>query len=253
MTEELSITSLKALFRFPFREDQWQGRFAVGSALTLASMFIPIVPALFVGGYTLRVMRQTLAGRPPTLPAWDDWGELARDGLRLFVVNLAYFLPALIVWIGGMVLYFVTSFYLPIAASTGADEVEMFGAFLVMIFGSMAVMFLSMALGSLFSILGAIALPLATAHFAAHDDLRAAFRIRQWWRILKADKLGYFVAWVIVAGLLTVLYTGSMLLYATMILCFLIPFLVAPIGFYVALVGAALFGETYRESAALVA
>ena len=67
-------------------------------------------------------------------------------------------------------------------------------------------------------------------------------RVHQWWQILKADKLGYFVAWVIVTGPGAVLYTGSMLLYSTMILCVLVPFMVAPTGFYVGLVGAVLFG-----------
>ena len=250
MSDELSTTSLKALFRFPFEGAQWQGRFAVGSALMLVSTFIPIVPTLFVGGYVLRVMRQALAGQAPTLPAWDDWGGLTRDGLRVFVVGLVYFLPALLVFVGGMVLYFAGTFYLPFAAGAGADEADVIASFMLLIFGSMAVMFLSMALGLLFSILGAVALPLATAHFAAEDRLGAAFRVRQWWRILKADKLGYLIAWVIVAGLGAVLYTGAMLLYSTMVLCVLIPFLVAPIGFYVALIGAALFGGAYRESAA---
>jgi hypothetical protein len=80
-----------------------------------------------------------------------------------------------------------------------------------------------------------------------------AFAVRQWWRILKADRLGYFIAWVIVAGLMGVLYLGVMLGYYTLVLCFLIPFVVAPVGLYVALVGAALFGGTYRENVATLA
>jgi hypothetical protein len=252
VSDELSMNSLKSLFRFPFEGPQWQGRFVVGSALMLAGMIIPIVPSLFVGGYVLRVMRQALAGQAPSLPEWDDWGGLTRDGLSVLVIGLVYFLPALVVWIGGMALYFAGTFYLPFAAAGGADEAQAFTSFMMLILGSMAVMFLSMALGTLFSILGAVALPLATAHFAAEGRLGAAFRLRQWWPVLKADKLGYFIAWVIVAGLLTVLYTASLLLYSTMIFCFLIPFLLAPIGLYVALVGAALFGQTYRQAAAAV-
>ena len=98
----------------------------------------------------------------------------------------------------------------------------------------------------------AVGLP-GGGRLADEDRLGAAFRVRQWWQILKADKLGYFIAWVIVAGPGAVLYTGSMLLYSTMILFVLVPFLVAPTGFYVALVGAVLFGGSYRESAAALA
>ncbi|MGD8399267.1 MAG: DUF4013 domain-containing protein [Anaerolineae bacterium] len=253
MAETFSIAPLKKLFQFPFEAAQWQGPFVVGSALYLANFLIPIVPGIFVAGYVLRVMRQTLAGQAPALPKWDDWGGLARDGLSVSVIGLVYFLPALIVWIVGMGLYFAGTFYMPFAAAGGADDAEAFASFMMLTFGSMAIAFLSVALGSLFSILGAISLPLATAHFAAQGRLKAAFRVRQWWRILKADRLGYFVAWVVVAGLLAVLYVAALLFYSTMILCFLIPFLVAPIGFYLALVGAAVFGETYRESTATLA
>jgi hypothetical protein len=250
VAEELSTASLKKLFRFPFSMPNWQGRFAVGAALTLASSVVPLVPLIFVAGYVLRVMRQVLAGQEPTLPEWNDWGELTRDGLKVMLINLVYFAPALVVFVVGMGLYFAGSFYLPFAAGTNPDQPDAVAAFLLLIFGSMAVLFVSMALGTLFAILGAMALPMATAHFAAESRFGAAFRVRQWWRILKADKLGYFIAWVIIAGLVAVLYISVMLAYYTLVLCFLVPFLMAPIAFYVALVGAALFGGTYQESAA---
>jgi len=39
-----------------------------------------------------------------------------------------------------------------------------------------------------------------------------------------------------------------MMLYATLVLCMFVPVLSAPLLFYLALVCAAVFGETYRES-----
>ena len=113
-------------------------------------------------------------------------------------------------------------------------------------------MFLSMFLGTLFSLLGAVVVPVALGHFVAQGKLRAAFRVRQWWHILKADKLGYFVTWIVMAGLIGMAYIGFMLAYSTLVLCCLLPFLMAPFGLYVTLVGSALFGQTYRESQALL-
>jgi hypothetical protein len=252
MSAESSMAPLKRLLRFPFQEAQWQGKFVIGSALGLAGSVIPIIPTIFVWGYCLRVMRQAIAGQAPALPQWDEWSDLFRDGLSAFAIGLVYFLPALLVWLVGMGLYFAGSFYLPFAAATGGDEVEIITQFMLITFGSMAVMFLAMALGTLLMILGAIALPMATAHFVAEGRLGAAFRVRQWWRILKADRLGYFAAWVVVAGIFAVLYAAMMVLYSTMILCVLIPILAAPISFYLFLVGAAVFGETYRDSAAVL-
>jgi hypothetical protein len=218
--------------------------------LILANYIIPIVPGIFVAGYALRVMRQTLAGQDPELPAWDDWGELTKDGLRGMLVNLVYFLPALLVFAVGMALYFFGNLALPLSTSMSGDPDQMIEALPAIVFGSMAILFISMLVGTLFTLLGAIAMPAATAHFVAQDDVVAAFRVRQWWRILRTDKLGYFISWVVIAGLFTVLYSGIMLAYYTLILCCLIPILMAPLSLYLLLVGAALFGETYRESAA---
>jgi len=250
MSETMSTLSLKRLFRFPFQAPNWQSRFLVGSALILANYVIPIVPGIFVAGYALRVMRQTLAGQEPELPAWDDWGELTKDGLRAVLVSLVYFLPGLLVFMGGTAIYFFGNLYLPLATSASGKPDEMLVALPAILLGSMAILFISMLAGMLLSLLGAISMPAATAHFVAQEEVRAAFRVRQWWRILRTDKLGYFISWVIVAGLLAVLYSGAMLAYYTLILCCLIPILTAPITLYVLLVGAALFGETYRESSA---
>ncbi len=251
MSESLLFPSLKKL-KFPFQGPGWESRFVVGTALILANYVIPIVPAIFVGGYILRVMRQTLNGQEPALPEWDDWGRLAKDGLSVALINLVYSFPALALLMGGMALYFVGTLSFPFAASTGGKPQEQAISILLITLGSMAVLFLSMLLGMLFSIAGMIAMPVATAHFVAQDSLGAAFRVRRWWRILTADKLSYLIGWVIVIGLTGLLYLASVLASYTLILCFLIPFLMAPIGLYISLVGAALFGQTYRENAALV-
>ena len=253
MTETLTTISLKKLFKFPFQEPNWQGRFLVGSVLILAGFFIPILPGIFVAGYILQVMRQVIAGQEPTLPAWEDWGKLAIDGLQAMVVGFVYYLPAMVVMFGGMSLYFFGTFTFPFMAANTTDPAQAMGSFMAFTFGSMAIMFLSMALGMLLLLVGAVATPMATAHFVANDRLGAAFRLREWWRILRANKLGYFVAWVVVFGLSMVLNFGTMLLYYTIVLCCLMPIVDAPILFYVGLVAAAIFGQTYREGVALQA
>jgi hypothetical protein len=64
--------------------------------------------------------------------------------------------------------------------------------------------------------------------------------------------MGYFVGWVVILGLTTILYYALTLAYTTVILCFIIPLLMAPAGFYLSLISAALFGQTYRESVVLL-
>lgn len=243
---EITISSLKTLFRFPFQGPDWRNRFIVGSVLSFAGCIIPIVPSIFVAGYLLQVMRRAIQGEELTLPAWEDWSRLGVDGLRALLVSLAYFLPGLIVFIGGLVLYFAASFSLPFFMNA-ADETSALAPLLLLL-ATMAIMFLSMFIGSILLLAGAIPWPMATAHFVAQDRVAAAFRVREWWPLLTRNGLGYFIAWVVTLGLAGVLYLGAMLAYYSLIGCFLIPFLAAPLGFYLALVGVALFGATYRES-----
>jgi hypothetical protein len=254
MLEATATTPLKAVFRFPFQGSNWPERFLIGSAFIFAGFIIPFLPTIFVYGYALQVMRQAIKGQDLTLPAWDDWGKLGIDGLRGMVVNLVYLLPGALVSIGGMAIYFASSFAFPLmmgAAEQGRDETLAL-TMVMMFFVSFAIMMLSMFLGSLLGLLGTLPLPMATAHFIAQDKLATAFHVREWWRLLRANWLGYLISLVVAAGLIAVLYIALMLAYSTVCLCCLIPIIAAPIGFYLLLVSAALFGQTYRESVTLL-
>ncbi len=253
MSEAATIPSLKVILGFPFQGPNWRSRFIVGTALLFAGFLVPIVPGIFVYGYVLRVMGQALKGENVGLPPWEDWGRLAMDGLRGTVIGLIYLLPAMIVFFGGMGLYFMSSVFVPLLIGTAEEASEVAVGAPLLLFASMAIMFLSMFIGMILFVVGVIPLPVATAHYVVQDKLSAAFRVREWWPLLRANKFGYFTAWVVVTGLMGISYFLSMIAYYTLILCCLIPFLGAPTGFYVSLVSAALFGQTYRESATLLA
>jgi hypothetical protein len=243
MGEVTTMTSLREIFAFPFRGPEWRNRFIIGSVILIASFLIPILPLIFVYGYAVAVMRRAIEEEALTLPRWDDWGELAGDGLKAMIVGFVYLLPGLLVTFGGFALYFGVTVATPFAleASDG-------GVWALLFFGSFIIMFLTMFLGTVLTVGGAIPLPMATAQFVAEDDLSAAFRLRRWWELVRANPLGTFIAWVVVVGLMGMLYLALMLVYYTLVLCCAIPFLSGPIGFYLLLVGAALFGRTYRES-----
>lgn len=250
MSEIKTTGPLENILSFPFQGADWKSRFGIGVALTLANLVIPFVPAIFVAGYVLRVMRQTVRGEEPSLPPWDDWGEMALDGLRVWVINLAYLAPGLVVMLGGMALYFAVSFGFPfmmMSMEEGGQQMSPLAPLLV-IFGSMAIMFLSMAIGWALSAVGGIPLPMAKAHFAAQGKVAAAFRVREWWPLLRGNKLGYFIAWVVIVGLFTIWYCVLMLAGYTVVLFWLAPLLGLPFWFYLSLVNAALFGRVYRES-----
>ena len=251
MSNETTLSGLKRFFKFPFEGQDWQKRFVIGVALILVSFFIPVIPQIFVFGYIVQVMRLAIEGKPLMLPEWDDWGKLGVDGLRYGVVSLAFMLPGFLVYFGGMGLYMVSAMVLPMSMQMMEHGRGNFAVIPLFFVGSMLIMFLSIFLGMILVLLGAIPLPVALSHFVVKDQVGAAFRFREWWKVLWRNKLSYFIAWVVVGGLFAVLYMGMMLLYSTMIFCILIPVLSAPLLFYLMLVKATVFGETYRESVSL--
>lgn len=249
MAEMMTVRSLKELLTFPFRDPNWRGRFAIGAALVLAGHIIPILPLIFVVGYSLRILRQTALGERPGLGPWDEWGRFTADGVRGMLVALVYLLPGILVMTIGMGLYLASGFA-PILSESGAvpygygNEEVWVTTFLA----AMAIMFLSMALGTALLAVGAVPLPVALAHFAVKDKVGAAFRAREWWPLVRVNAAGYFVVWVIGAGLASLLYFAQMVVGYTIILCCLVPLVSAAGGFYLSVVAAALFGQFYRDS-----
>ena len=243
------FTQLRQIFRYPFQSPDWQSRYWVGVGLIFLGFIIPIIPLLFVGGYFMRVLRSRIREQELALPAWDDWGGLALDGLRQIVVTAVFLLPGFLVLFVGQILYFLSFFAATFSAS--ANDPSNPAPFLAM-FGSIGIMFLSLALGMLLIFLGIIPLPMALAHCASKESLGAAFHFREWWRLLRLNAWDYFIAWVVIAGLAMVLFTALTLAYYTIVLICLVPFLMALIGFYVLLVYGSLFGQVYRDSQQLV-
>jgi hypothetical protein len=245
MDRAAAVSRLKPHFRFPLKGEQVANRFIIGSGLLLASLVVPILPALFVVGYGVQVMRRVTAGEPPTMHAWQDWGALLSDGFRAWVISLVFFLPGIVVLLGGYVIYFASFLSMNSVSGREADAVIV----LPLLIG-MASMFIGLGLGSLLFVVASIFFPAALAHFAAEDRLAAGFQLRTWWRVVRSDPLAFLIAWVIVVGLFSVVYVASITAYFTLILICFLPFLLLPVYFYIMLVGASLFGDVYAEGRA---
>ncbi len=243
---DFKITPLASLLKFPFEDEDWQTTFLIGSALIFVSFFIPILPLIFVAGYGMEVMRQAVRGEKLSLPKWDDWGRLFKDGLHALVISLVYAGPSVLIFILGFGFYFAVSFLAPFMLESGAGE----GIFVALLLFSMFVMFLSIFLSLLLFTVGGLPLPVAMAHAVRRDELKAAFRFREWWPILKANKWAYFVAWTVALGIFVILYLVYLLPIYTLVCCFITPFLMAPLLFYTMLASNAVFGQIYYENSA---
>jgi hypothetical protein len=240
------MSELKHYFRFPLQDRESRTRFALGCALMLAGYVVPILPGLLVYGYALQILRRSAQGEAPSMPAWEDWPGLLSLGFRGTIVQLFFTLPALAVFLVGFGAYFGALIPFSIASSTdaGVSDPAILG-----FLAAMLILMLSVVLGSVLLVLGLLPLPASIAHFAAQDRLAAAFHIREWWRILSANWLGYFVAFVVVSGIFGLAYWAFMILYSTLVFLCVGFLVIVPAGVYTLLVGAALFGEAYREGA----
>jgi len=248
MSDRPTLASLKPLFIFPFRRPGWRNHFLIGMLLFFANFVIPVLPGILLLGYTLQITRQAITGRDLHLPAWEDWGRLTYDGLRALVVNLVYMLPALVVMLGGWGLYFASAFAMPLIAAIADKDSALILVMPFFFLVSMSIIFLSTFLGITLSFLGMIPLPIATARFVEQDKVAAAFKLRALWAALKANAWGYLIAWTVVIGLFGMLYIAFIAVYMSVVLCCLIPIIIAPAAFYLSTISAALFGQAYHES-----
>ena len=240
--QPFSTRGLSQALTFPFRGS----KFLIACLVTFSAFFIPFVPYLALRGYSFRVMKRVLQGDGQLeMPEWDDWGQLLKDGLRLWGANLVYSLPLLVLWAGMFTLYALFMITL-IAASAGreSDLLAMFsvlGAFFPIL---MAVVLLGMLIfqAALYFIL-----PAANAHLVTKDRFGAAFAVGEWGRVLKANFGGFVVLFLLSVGGYMVFTFALQFLYMTMVLCALLPFVSAAFIAYATLVVDGLSALLYRE------
>jgi hypothetical protein len=244
----MNIPTLKTIFRFPFQGKDWQTRFLIGVVLVFVSFIIPIIPLIFVSGYILEVMRRAAKGEGLVLPEWSDWGKLGLNGLKSTLISLIFLLPGSIILIGGWAFYMAFAFSMPFITAGSTNGRNADAIFVPLFLFAFSIFFISLFVGPILLALGGIPLPAATANMASEGKLAAGFRIRQWWPALWKNKLGYFIAFTIFLGLISILYFATTMIFMTLVCCWLIPLLSVPAGFYLALVYAALFGVTFRQS-----
>lgn len=248
-----TVASLKRYLTFPFQGAHWARRFLVGSALLFVSYVVPVLPLIFVNGYSLRVMGAALRGEPLDLPPWSDWGKLGLDGLRVLVIGVVYTLPGIAVIVAGLSLHAgLTLLVPPVAANiTLTSDLPGFVVVGLSFAGGMVVTVITALIGLVLILAGTGVLPAATAHFVATDRLAAAFHVRQWWPLVRSNKMGYLTAWLIALAMAIGVAVGLNLGYYAVFLCCLIPFVGSPLSFYTMLISAAIFGDTYREGIAI--
>ncbi|MBN1993537.1 MAG: DUF4013 domain-containing protein [Anaerolineae bacterium] len=249
-TQSFTTAYLQTLLGYPFRDKNWKNKFLIGSLVVLAGFAVPLVPFFFVYGYMMQIMRRIIVEKgEPYLPEWDDWGKLLVDGLKLLGVVFIYMLPVMVLFSIGYAMFFVLPFLgVPVMAIAGEENAEAAGGvFAVITVLGMVGFFILFGVGMLLALAIGLVMPAIMGHVVATDEFGAAFRFKEWWAVFRANVGGFLMAYVMIMLLSMVLSSAFTLLYCTIILCCLIPFLTAPVTMYLIAIYGALFGQAYRQ------
>lgn len=214
--------SFRAALSDPTKGETWGTTLLIGSLLILLTPLI--LPVFAVNGYIVRLIQRKAAGTAG-LPAFDNWGQLIIDGLKVAVIGVVYALLPLIgvfITISGSVDKLTTG---PVAGGAAALDSSVGGVAIVSV------------LGLVFAYLGVA----GVVHFAHSGNIRDGFDIGAITQLVTS--VDYAVAWVAVAPLnLAYSVTGSLIIAMTDGLG-VVPIVV--IKFYVLVVVGNLLGQGY--------
>lgn len=214
--------------RYVFDDKQWISKLVIGALLSMLGFLI--VPALILQGYVVKIIRGVMNGDRDSLPEWDNWGELLRDGFFVTVAQLVYTLPFIILMIvGGLATGGLASVTgnndLAAVAATGGGILLMCLILLIVI----AFLFLT---------------PAILIQYAIKDDFGATFRFGEVFDIIRNNMADILIAFLVtlVAAFAVSLIIGVLSIIPCLgwIAAFLIGLAVGP---YISYVSGHLYGQ----------
>jgi hypothetical protein len=235
------------MFRFPFEGQGWQSRLAVGMALGMLAFFAGpcgFIVWLPMAGYGIQIMRRTMTGAKPELPAWNDWGKFFGDGTRSAVVAIVYGLPLIflccccVIGVAGYSYSFAN--VMRDRFPRPADMAP------VLLFEMMFIV--TMGVGYAIALPSTLLMMAADAEMVATNSLGRAFNFGRVWRIVRAGAGNYMLALVGFIGAAAALYVVMIGITYTLVLACLGPFLMGLWLHYSMMVYSALAGRAYYFS-----
>ena len=182
-------------YTFIPEEDDWIKKIIIGGVLALFSfLFIPI---FFLFGYQIAVVRKVMKGDVHPLPEWEDWGKMFMDGLVIWVAQIVYALPVILLSLCSLIIL------VPASTDPSGDIGASFSG--AAIFGLVVLSCLVL----LFSIALAFIVPALYVQYAKMGEFGSLFQVGEIINIARehfVDILIVFVAAIaagIVLGLVT--------------------------------------------------
>ena len=167
--------------RFVMEDKQWISKLIIGALMSVLGFLI--LPALILQGYLVKVIRHVMNGNWDSLPEWDDWGDLLKDGFFVTVAQIVYTLPFILLMIiggvatGGM------------ANLMGSDDLAAVAA------GGGGLLLLCLVV--LFAVALLFLTPAILIQYAIKDDFGACFRFGEVFAIIRNHMSDILIAFLI--------------------------------------------------------
>ncbi|MCO8266811.1 DUF4013 domain-containing protein [Haloferax sp. AB510] len=204
--------------------EDWVKTVLIGGVLGLLSFLI--VPTFLVIGYLLRVVRATMKGDEKP-PVFDDWGDMAIDGVKGFAIAFVYALvPAIIAGVFGFA-------GIVGAMAGGSDASGALGGIVALV---------GLLLAFVLGLLAAYLIPAALSNYAETDRMGAAFDFGTLRPILTSGK--YATAWLMAFA---VLFASSIVVGVLNVIPLLGFVVGAFVTFYAAVAAYYIIGKTWGE------
>ncbi len=239
-------------FSFVFKDPRWAKKMLIAVLLMLANFILPVIPAFFLAGYCLELVRQTVQSPDsPQLPEWTGWGHLFVKGASATGIVLLFILPVLVMLLLGFGLMLVPTLITGVAAGTSQEGLSPW-VVLIPALGSLGGVFV-FCLVALMAILISLLLPLGLLHYAVKGRFAAAFHFGDWWAILRANFTDFLMVYAIVIIYNLLIGLFAQLLSLTVVLCLVLPFLESILSVYGLMFSSVLFAQAYRGGQAKLA
>ena len=238
------MNNLQEILLFPVRDAEARKQFLFACLAALAGFIIPIIPMIFLTGYSAKIMRQIIEERKkPSMPTWQesDWSGMFMDGLRIYGAQFVLMLPIMLI----MGIGFLSMMSGSIAASVSiGDNGQNFAPL------GMSVFLIGMAFMMLFSLLTipyAVIVSAVVPHVAVTRSFDSAFRIKEWWSIFRKG-LGQFVlAHILIMVVSWVIMFVIQIAMITIVLLCIVPLLMILYTAYNVLIKNALIAQAYAS------
>lgn len=198
-----------------------------------------IVPIWFFWGYVYEIMRRVIVDREqPSLPEWDDWDTLLKNGLRVFGVRLVFSSPYIIFFFFPMIILFFQAFL--------GENISLLEDYFFSVFSN-PFMMAFMVIVLIVYFFGSFFTTIAVAHMIAKDDIAAAFRVKEWWPIFRHNVSGYVISFILVVGVYWIASLVSQIFIFTIVLCCVYPFVITLAAIFMYVMGGVIFAQAYCE------